>query len=135
LADYEFELISLDDAWQAATCDAVAAQIRDAGINIKRTVLPGSTFWNDWTKYPFSPPNGTCGPWACRSWRWPTDRRGLERKRLGQCRVRRDAGQGDVDRRCGERSKVMERIEQIMQEEGVMMQPTGARSTATSTRR
>ncbi len=40
--------------WQTATCDAVAAQIRDAGIKIKRTVLPGSTFWNDWTKYPFS---------------------------------------------------------------------------------
>ncbi len=54
LADHEFELISIDDAWQAATCDAVAAQIRDAGIKIKRTVLPGSTFWNDWTKYPFS---------------------------------------------------------------------------------
>ncbi|MDG1117484.1 MAG: ABC transporter substrate-binding protein, partial [Flavimaricola sp.] len=52
--DEEFELISIDDAWQAATCDAVAAQIRDAGININRTVLPGSTFWNDWTKYPFS---------------------------------------------------------------------------------
>ncbi len=50
----EFELISIDDAWQSATCDAVAAQIRDAGINIKRTILPGSTFWNDWTKYPFS---------------------------------------------------------------------------------
>ncbi len=53
-ADFEHELISIDDSWQAATCDAVAAQIRDAGINIKRTILPGSTFWNDWTKYPFS---------------------------------------------------------------------------------
>jgi len=53
-AETEFELISLDDNWQAATCDAVAAQIRDAGIKIKRTILPGSTFWNDWLKYPFS---------------------------------------------------------------------------------
>ena len=50
----QLELISLDDDWQAATCDSVAAQIRDAGINIKRTILPGSTYWNDWTKYPFS---------------------------------------------------------------------------------
>lgn len=54
MADHEFELISIDDSWQAATCDAVAAQIRSAGIKIKRTILPGSTFWNDWTKYPFS---------------------------------------------------------------------------------
>ncbi|MDP3961535.1 MAG: ABC transporter substrate-binding protein, partial [Pseudorhodobacter sp.] len=50
MADHEFELISVDDSWQAATCDAVAAQIRGAGINIKRTILPGATFWNDWTK-------------------------------------------------------------------------------------
>jgi peptide/nickel transport system substrate-binding protein len=34
--------------------EMVAAQMRDAGLNVKRTVLPGATFWNDWTKYPFS---------------------------------------------------------------------------------
>ena len=54
LADFEHELITVDDDWQKNTGDAVAAQLRDAGINIKRTILPGSTFWNDWTKYPFS---------------------------------------------------------------------------------
>ncbi len=54
MADYEFELITLDDGFNKNTGDAVAAQVRDAGINIKRTVLPGSTFWNDWAKYPFS---------------------------------------------------------------------------------
>lgn len=55
--DMEFELISIDDAWIKNTCDAVAAQCREAGFNIKRTVLPGSTFWNDWTKYPYSATN------------------------------------------------------------------------------
>jgi peptide/nickel transport system substrate-binding protein len=54
MADTEFELISLDDGWEAATSDAIAAQMRDAGANVKRTVMPGSTFWNDWQKYPFS---------------------------------------------------------------------------------
>lgn len=28
--------------------------MRDAGLNIKHTAMPGSAFWNDWTKYPFS---------------------------------------------------------------------------------
>jgi peptide/nickel transport system substrate-binding protein len=28
--------------------------LREAGFKVKRTVLPGSTFWNDWTKYPYS---------------------------------------------------------------------------------
>lgn len=52
--DHEYDLISIDDEWQATTCDAVAGQMRDAGLKVKRTVLPGSTFWNNWTKYPFS---------------------------------------------------------------------------------
>lgn len=52
--DHEYDLISLDDQWQATTCDAVAGQMRDAGLKVKRTVLPGATFWNGWTKYPFS---------------------------------------------------------------------------------
>jgi len=54
LKDAEFELISLDDGWEAATSAAIKAQLADAGLNIKHTVMPGSTFWNDWQKYPFS---------------------------------------------------------------------------------
>lgn len=54
LKDTEFEVISLDDGWEASTTAAVQAQLRDAGMNIKHTVMPGSTFWNDWQKYPFS---------------------------------------------------------------------------------
>ena len=53
-ADTELELISLDDDFNRNTCDAVAAQMRDAGMKVKRTVLPGNTFWNNWLGYPFS---------------------------------------------------------------------------------
>ncbi|KPQ04381.1 MAG: peptide/nickel transport system substrate-binding protein [Rhodobacteraceae bacterium HLUCCA09] len=53
-ADFEHELITVDDEWERNSGAAVAAQIRDAGINVRHTVLPGATFWNDWTKYPFS---------------------------------------------------------------------------------
>jgi peptide/nickel transport system substrate-binding protein len=52
--DTEFELISVDDDWNRNTVDAVAAQCRDAGINVTRTVIPGSTFWNNWAEYPHS---------------------------------------------------------------------------------
>lgn len=54
LTDFEHELITLDDGFGKNTGDAAAAQMRDAGISVRRTVLPGSTFWNDWTKYPLS---------------------------------------------------------------------------------
>ena len=57
MMDYEHEIISIDDDWRKNTTDAVAAQMRDAGFKVKRTVLPGSTFWNDWSKYPFSSTN------------------------------------------------------------------------------
>ena len=60
--DHEFELISVDDDWQRATADAIAAQMRDAGMNVKRTIIPGATFWNDWTKYPFSTTNWNARP-------------------------------------------------------------------------
>jgi peptide/nickel transport system substrate-binding protein len=60
-ADHEYELISLDDAWQKSTGDAIAGQMRDAGLNVKRTVIPAATFWNDWNKYPFS-----CTEWLGR---------------------------------------------------------------------
>ncbi len=53
-ADTELELISIDEGWLATTSDAIAGQLRDAGFNVRRTILPGATFWNDWTKYPFS---------------------------------------------------------------------------------
>ncbi len=123
-ADFEFELISLDDAWQAATCDAVAAQIRDAGIKIKRTVLPGSTFWNDWTKYPFSATEWNMRPLGVQvlalayrsgeAWNESAFSNAEFDEQLGKALSIADAA---------ERSKVMERVEQIMQEQGVMVQP------------
>lgn len=60
-ADHEYELISVDVEWQKATADAISAQMREAGLKIKRTVLPAATFWNDWSKYPFS-----CTEWLGR---------------------------------------------------------------------
>ncbi|MCT8996822.1 ABC transporter substrate-binding protein [Chelativorans intermedius] len=59
---FEHELITVDEDWHKNTGDAIAAQLREAGFNVKRTVLPGSTFWNDWTKYPYSMTNWNMRP-------------------------------------------------------------------------
>ena len=59
--DTEFELITIDDDWNRSTGDAIAAQMRDAGINVKRTLLPGNTFWAGWDTHPFS-----CTQWNAR---------------------------------------------------------------------
>jgi peptide/nickel transport system substrate-binding protein len=123
-ADTEFELISLDDGWQAATCDAVAAQIRDAGINIKRTILPGSTFWNDWLKYPFSATEWNMRPLGVQilalayksgvAWNETAFANAEFDAELNKALAIADAE---------ERRKVMERLQTIMQEQGVLIQP------------
>jgi len=123
LADHEFELISIDDGWQTATCDAVAAQIRDAGINIKRTILPGATFWNDWTKYPFSATEWTMRPLGVQVLALAY-RTGGSWNETAMANADFDAELTaataifDADKR----SEVMARIETIMQEEGVLIQ-------------
>lgn len=55
--DTEIEIISIDGDWRTTTTDAIGDQLRQAGFNVKRTVIPGASFWNDWTKYPFSTTN------------------------------------------------------------------------------
>ncbi len=61
-ADTELTLISIDDDWRRNTTDAIAAQLRDAGIKVKREIMPGSTFWNNWAGYPFSTTNWNMRP-------------------------------------------------------------------------
>jgi len=123
-ADTEFELISLDDNWQAATCDAVAAQLRDAGVNIKRSILPGSTFWNDWLKYPFSATEWNMRPLGVQilalayksgvAWNETAFANAEFDAELTKALAIADAS---------ERRKVMERLQLIMQEQGVLIQP------------
>lgn len=53
-ADTELELISVDEGWLATSADVIAGQLRDAGFKVSRKILPGTTFWDAWDKYPFS---------------------------------------------------------------------------------
>ena len=62
MGDYEHELISIDDDWRRNTTDAIAAELRDAGIKVKRTIIAGNSFWNNWTQYPFSTTNWNMRP-------------------------------------------------------------------------
>lgn len=54
MEDYEHDLISIDDDWRRNTADAAAAQLRDAGIRVKRSILPAPAFWGAWRAHPFS---------------------------------------------------------------------------------
>lgn len=124
MGDYEHELISIDDDWRKNTTDAVAAQLRDAGIKVKRTILPGSTFWNDWAKYPFSSTNWNMRPLGVQvlalayrsgeAWNESAFNNAEFDSLLDQALSISDAD---------ERRKVMAKIQKIMQDEGVIIQP------------
>ena len=124
MEDYEHELLSIDDAWRKNTTDAVAAQLRDAGIKVKRTVLPGSTFWNDWAKYPFSSTNWNHRPLGVQIWALAY-RSGEAWNEFGWSNAEFDGilaealGTADVEARRA----LMEKGEKIIREEGVTIQP------------
>jgi peptide/nickel transport system substrate-binding protein len=123
-ADTEFELISLDDNWQAATCDAVAAQLRDAGINIKRSILPGSTFWNDWLKYPFSATEWNMRPLGVQTLALAY-KSGVAWNETAFANPEFDAEltKALAISDASARREVMVRVQTIMQEQGVLIQP------------
>ncbi|WP_315927202.1 ABC transporter substrate-binding protein [Mesorhizobium sp. SP-1A] len=123
-ADFEHELITVEDDWQKNTGDAIAAQLREAGIKVKRTVLPGSTFWNNWTKYPYSMtiwymrPLGvqvltlgyrTGGAWNESGYSNPDF----------DAKLKQALSINDVEKR----KQVMKDLEQILQDSGVIIQP------------
>lgn len=54
MLDFEHDLVTLDDGLTMRTGDAAEALLKDAGIKVTRTVLPGSRFWSEWKSYPLS---------------------------------------------------------------------------------
>jgi len=124
MVDFEHDLISIDDTWRKNTSDAVAAQLRDAGLSVKRTVLPGSTFWNDWAKYPFSTTDWAQRPLgvqvlalAYRSGE-PWNEAAFANEEFDSLLA--DAmAIADADTR----RDVMAKLQKIMQDEGVVIQP------------
>ena len=124
MADTEFTLISIDDQWQSETCDAVAAQMRDAGVNIQREILPGSTFWNDWLVYPFSATEWNMRPLGVQIMALAY-KSGVSWNETAMSNPEFDAlldealSIADADTR----REVMAKLEAIMLDEGVMVQP------------
>ncbi|HUF88009.1 MAG TPA: ABC transporter substrate-binding protein [Thermohalobaculum sp.] len=122
--DHEFDLISVDDDWNRNSCDAVAAQMRDAGFNVKRTVIPGSTFWNDWTKYPFSATQWNGRPLGVQVYALAY-MSGAAWNETAYANPDFDAGMEkalatpDPD----ERSKIMADLETILRDSGIIIQP------------
>lgn len=124
MADFEHDLVSLDSGFMKDSADAVAAQLRDAGISIKRTVMPSSTFWNDWNKYPFSTTIWNHRPLAVQTYALAYTSAGtwnetaVANAELDDL-VAQAVSQPDVVKR----QDLMARAQKIMRDEAVIIQP------------
>ncbi len=121
--DDEFELISIDDDYRRNTTDAIAAQMRDAGIKGKRTIIPGSSFWNNWTSYPFSTTNWNMRPLGVQVLALAY--------RTGAAWNESGFSDPDFDEKLGralatpntdERRQIMAELQKILQDSGVLIQ-------------
>lgn len=124
LLGFVHDLVTVDDEWQRNTGDAIAAQLRDAGLRVRRRILPGTTFWENWRAFPFS-----ATQWNHR----PLDvqvlglayRSGAPWNESGFANPEFDAlldeanTIADADSRRG----LMARLQTILREEGVIIQP------------
>ncbi|QIE41582.1 ABC transporter substrate-binding protein [Rhodobacteraceae bacterium SC52] len=54
MLDFEHELVSVDDTLRRDTTDVVAAQLVEAGIRVRRRIVPRDDFDLKWKDYPFS---------------------------------------------------------------------------------
>ncbi|MBI1416802.1 MAG: diguanylate cyclase [Limimaricola sp.] len=124
MAQYEHELISLDSGFMRDSADACAAQLRDAGIPVRRTIIPSSSFWNDWNVYGFSTTIWNHRPLAVQTYAvayvsdgvW--NETGIANPELDTI-VAEALTTPDIDAR----RKLMARAEHIMRDEGVIIQP------------
>jgi len=123
-ADTELELISYEADYAKNPADVIAEQCREAGIKVKRTVIPGSSFWNNWTKYPWSTTEWNMRPLGVQvlalgyrtgeAWNETAYSNPEFDKKLNAALAVADAAK---------RKEMMKDIEQILQDSGIIIQP------------
>ena len=119
-----FELVSIDDDWRRNTTDVIAAQLLDAGVNVRRKIIPGASFWENWREYPFSTTNWSMRPLGVQVLALAY-RTGAAWNETGFSDPDFDAklDQALATPSAAERSQIMAELERILQDSGVIVQP------------
>ncbi|RWI85423.1 MAG: ABC transporter substrate-binding protein [Mesorhizobium sp.] len=122
--DFEHNIISPDTDWLKDAGDAIAAQFRETGYKVKRTVLPSSTFYNDWLKYPLSITNWNHRPLGVQNL--------VLAYRSGVAWNETGWSNPDFDKKLDaalavpdpdKRKVLMQDIEKLLQDSGIIIQP------------
>jgi peptide/nickel transport system substrate-binding protein len=124
LTHYPFELVSIDDEWRRDTADVIAAQMLDAGMTVRRAIVPAETYWENWARYPFSTTNWNMRPLGVQVLALAY-RSGAAWNETAfsdpefDARLEQALASPSVD----ERRQVMADLQRILQDSGVIVQP------------
>ena len=118
-----------DIDWQIGQCEAAAEQWKEIGVKVKLNIMPGAEYWDVWTKVPFG-----CTNWQHR----PIGvmllnlayRTGVPWNETGYANPKFDEllNQAGGILEATKRRDVMQKLEEIMQNDGPVVQPVFAES-------
>lgn len=122
--DHEFEIISVEADYRKESSDAAAQQLREAGFKVKRTVIPESSFWNDWTKYPLATTNWNARPLGIQTYALAYQT-GTAWNETGYSNPEFDAKiqQANAIADADRRRELMRELQQTLQDSGIVVQP------------
>ncbi|MGH6895941.1 MAG: ABC transporter substrate-binding protein [Geminicoccaceae bacterium] len=113
-----------DGPWHQTLCELWRDQLKDIGVNLNINVMPASKYWEIWDKTPFG-----CTSWTHR----PLGtmvlslgyRTGTPWNESSYANPEFDAALDDAEATLdvAERTAKMEKVEQILQDDAVMVQP------------
>ena len=110
--------------WEQTVCEALRDQLKDAGITLKINVMPSSKYWEIWDKTAFGATAWTHRPLGTMvlSLGYRTGVPWNETKIASKAfDAALDAAEATLD--VAARKKKMEKVEKILQDEAVMVQP------------
>ena len=122
--DHEFDIISVEADYRKESSDAAAQQLREAGFKVKRTVIPESSFWNDWTKYPLATTNWNARPLGIQTYALAYQT-GTAWNETGysdpdfDAMIQKANAIADADKR----RELMGQLQETLQDSGVIVQP------------
>lgn len=124
MAAFQHELISIDDGWRRDTADVIAAMMADAGLRVRRRILSSAEFWGGWTTHPFSVTNWNMRPLGVQVLALAY-RSGESWNETGFSDPEFDATLADALSISDDvaRRPLMERLQTILQQSGVIVQP------------
>jgi len=122
--DLEIVVGNNDGPWHQAVCEALRDQLQEAGINLAVHVVPPTKFWEIWNKVPFGATS-----WAHRPLGTMTlaqaYRSGASwnESHFSDPEFDRALAQAEATIDIIERRKIMRRVEEILRDAAVMIQP------------